>query len=68
MEPPRMISFEQTECARRELPRGRLVWVEQCGHCAHLEQSERLAELVCEFMGPVPATNSVVKALEKALP
>lgn len=37
--------FEQT------LPDGRLVWVEECGHCAHLEQPELAARLILDFIG-----------------
>lgn len=33
------------------LPNARLEWVEECGHVAHLEQPERLYELVAEFVG-----------------
>ena len=38
------------------LPDARLVWVEECGHCAHLEQPQALLRAVTEFVGaPVAA-------------
>ncbi|KXZ48594.1 hypothetical protein GPECTOR_26g497 [Gonium pectorale] len=37
--------FEET------LPNGRLVWVERCGHCAHLEQPETAAAEILSFVG-----------------
>lgn len=33
------------------LPDARLVWVDECGHCAHLEQPQALADEVARFVG-----------------
>ncbi|PSC68832.1 hypothetical protein C2E20_7602 [Micractinium conductrix] len=33
------------------LPDARLVWIEDCGHCAHLEQPAELLRAVAEFCG-----------------
>ena len=33
-----------------DLPDGRLVWVDGCGHCAHLEAPDRAAEVVGEWV------------------
>lgn len=33
------------------LPDARLVWVEECGHCAHLEQPAALLAAISEFCG-----------------
>lgn len=33
------------------LPNAQLVWVDQCGHCAHLEQPHALVDAVAEFVG-----------------
>ncbi|GAB4817877.1 hypothetical protein N2152v2_004923 [Parachlorella kessleri] len=32
------------------LPDARLEWIEQCGHCIHLEQPEKLVEVVATFL------------------
>ena len=31
------------------LPKSKLVWVEDCGHCPHLEQPQALADCVLDF-------------------
>ena len=31
------------------LPKSKLVWIEECGHCAHLEQPEALAQSILDF-------------------
>jgi pimeloyl-ACP methyl ester carboxylesterase len=41
--PSTAAKFEQA------LPNGRLVWVEACGHCAHLEQPQFAAEQIMAF-------------------
>lgn len=33
------------------LPRSRLVWVDACGHCPHLEQPQLTAQQIFEFVG-----------------
>lgn len=33
------------------LPQAELVWVDECGHCAHLEQPHALLQAVARFMG-----------------
>lgn len=33
------------------LPNARLVWVEECGHCAHLEQPQALLQAMADFVG-----------------
>ena len=33
------------------LPDAELVWVDECGHCAHLEQPHALLEAVAKFTG-----------------
>lgn len=45
LEPSYAARFEQT------LPNCRLRWVEQCGHCAHLEQPELAAAEILAFAG-----------------
>ncbi|GIL63664.1 hypothetical protein Vafri_17694 [Volvox africanus] len=41
------------------LPRARLLWVERCGHCAHLEQPQLAAEHIMEFVkGLTPAATA----------
>eukprot|EP00195_Chlamydomonas_chlamydogama_P015082 CAMPEP_0202910112 /NCGR_PEP_ID=MMETSP1392-20130828/51141_1 /ASSEMBLY_ACC=CAM_ASM_000868 /TAXON_ID=225041 /ORGANISM="Chlamydomonas chlamydogama, Strain SAG 11-48b" /LENGTH=330 /DNA_ID=CAMNT_0049600105 /DNA_START=131 /DNA_END=1123 /DNA_ORIENTATION=- len=47
---------------QEELPNGRLVWVEQCGHSPHLEQPQFMAQQVLEFVG-VAAGAEVEKEL-----
>lgn len=32
------------------LPDAQLVWLDECGHCAHLEQPQRLFEAVAAFV------------------
>ena len=32
-----------------ELPRGRLIWVEECGHVPHLEKADKTAEDILNF-------------------
>lgn len=31
------------------LPKSKLVWVDECGHCPHLEQPQALADCVLDF-------------------
>lgn len=31
------------------LPKSKLVWIEECGHCPHLEQPEALAKCIFDF-------------------
>lgn len=31
------------------LPKSKLVWVDSCGHCPHLEQPQALADCVLDF-------------------
>lgn len=33
------------------LPDARLVWMEECGHCAHLEQPAALRDAIADFCG-----------------
>ncbi len=44
LEPSTAAKFEAA------LPNGRLVWVEECGHCAHLEQPAFAAEQIMAFV------------------
>lgn len=44
LEPKYAYQFEQA------LPNGRLQWVEECGHCAHLEQPTRTAADILSFI------------------
>lgn len=46
LDPKFAIQFEET------LPNGKLVWVEECGHCAHLEQPQFLCDQILEFISP----------------
>ena len=32
------------------LPKSKLVWIEECGHCPHLEQPQALAKCISDFM------------------
>lgn len=32
------------------MPNARLVWVEECGHVPHLEQPDKTAEAIMEFV------------------
>ena len=41
-----------------ELPKSKLVWMEECGHSGHLEQPQMLADYVLEFM-QVPRAEQV---------
>lgn len=38
------------EMFKRDLKNSRLVYIDECGHCSHLEQPEKLRELVLEFV------------------
>lgn len=42
------------------LPNGRLEWVEECGHCAHLEQPDAAAAAILSFLlkGVEPSTGA----------
>ncbi|KAG2491423.1 hypothetical protein HYH03_010211 [Edaphochlamys debaryana] len=54
LEPKYAAQFEST------LPNGRLLWVEECGHCAHLEQPQLAAREILAFAGvQVPQTANV---------
>jgi pimeloyl-ACP methyl ester carboxylesterase len=33
-----------------ELPAGKLVWVEECGHCAHLEAPDFAADVIVRWL------------------
>lgn len=44
------------------LPGAQLVWVEECGHCAHLEQPQALLRAVCDFCGLSAAAEAGVLA------
>mmetsp|Transcript_10431 Transcript_10431/g.29691 ORF Transcript_10431/g.29691 Transcript_10431/m.29691 type:complete len:387 (+) Transcript_10431:51-1211(+) len=45
------------------LPNAELVWVEQCGHCAHLEQPAFMAKTVLEFIGGAPTSSEIGQGL-----
>lgn len=42
-----------------ELPNARMVWVENCGHVAHLEQPDFLCETLFDFVGSAKETERV---------
>eukprot|EP00873_Tetraselmis_striata_P045818 jgi/Tetstr1/466082/TSEL_010668.t2 len=44
LDPKYATQFEET------LPNARLVWVEECGHCAHLEQPQFMCQQVLDFI------------------
>lgn len=49
LDPKYATQFEET------LPNAKLVWVEECGHCAHLEQPEFMCQQVLDFIAePFP--------------
>ncbi len=50
----RVLGTQQAGQFEAALPRGRLAWVEECGHVPHLEQPDVLAALVLDFMGATP--------------
>ena len=37
------------------LPNGQLQWIEECGHCAHLEKPTEAAARILEFIGATQA-------------
>ncbi|EFJ48735.1 hypothetical protein VOLCADRAFT_80939 [Volvox carteri f. nagariensis] len=41
------------------LPHSRLVWVEQCGHCAHLEQPQLAAKYILDFVKGLALSTAV---------
>ena len=45
----KILKPEYAEQFSQVLPKSKLVWVEDCGHCAHLEQPQKLADCVLEF-------------------
>ena len=44
LEPSSAYRFEE------ELPRGKLIWVESCGHVPHLEKPDKTAEDIINFI------------------
>ena len=42
------------------LPNARLVWVDDCGHCAHLEQPRALFKAISEFCELASEANNAV--------
>ena len=49
----RVCAWRSPDSAQRfidTLPDARLVWVEECGHCAHLEQPQALLHSIAEFV------------------
>ncbi len=56
LEPSYAGRFEAT------LPNCRLRWVEECGHCAHLEQPELAAAEILAFAGVEVAEPEVLSA------
>lgn len=56
--PPHTCSPDYAQRFIDALPDARLVWVDECGHCAHLEQPGALVAAIAEFVGadaPAPA-------------
>lgn len=49
------------------LPNNKLVWIENCGHCSHLEQPQALRAAVLDFVGQ-PAAGSNAVASKQAEP
>lgn len=45
----KILKPEYAEQFSQVLPRSKLVWIDKCGHCPHLEQPQKLAECVLEF-------------------
>jgi pimeloyl-ACP methyl ester carboxylesterase len=42
----------------KELPNARLVWVEKCGHVAHLEQPDFMCQTLWDFAGKTSAATA----------
>ncbi len=48
------------------LPQAELVWVDECGHCAHLEQPQALLQAVARFTGLGEAAGEAAELCEAA--
>jgi pimeloyl-ACP methyl ester carboxylesterase len=45
----KILKPEYAEQFSQVLPKSKLVWVENCGHCPHLEQPQALADCIVDF-------------------
>jgi pimeloyl-ACP methyl ester carboxylesterase len=63
--PPPCCSPDTAQQFMDTLPDAALVWVEECGHCAHLEQPRALLKAISEFCG-LPSASSVAAAAAAA--
>lgn len=53
-----------------EMPNARLVWVEECGHVPHLEQPDKTATAIMDFVkngNPVKVCAATVVRVKTAL-